>query len=96
MQGRDACRDLGKQQEDLREGRGRDFKVDGETEKRFNFAEIRKGVFGMRLFLISLVLFGAIAFTMTDYKCVRDCQKAGYSWGYCQSICSYEVKGGND
>lgn len=27
--------------------------------------------------------------SMTDYTCVNDCTSRGYSWGYCNSICSY-------
>lgn len=25
----------------------------------------------------------------TDWRCMRDCQKKGYSWSLCKSRCSY-------
>lgn len=25
----------------------------------------------------------------TDYKCLNECLSAGYTYGYCQSLCSY-------
>ena len=31
----------------------------------------------------------ALAWEQTDFKCMLDCQGAGYSYGYCQKICSY-------
>lgn len=31
-----------------------------------------------------------IEWKTTDYVCMSKCAQQGYSYGYCQSICSYE------
>jgi hypothetical protein len=47
----------------------------------------------MKKAIIGLVLLGllaaSIAYAMTDYNCMRDCQAKGYSYYYCKSQCSY-------
>lgn len=49
-----------------------------------------------RTLLLSMVALGAngaIA-QQTDYTCMRNCQDAGYLYGFCQSQCSFDT--GND
>lgn len=41
--------------------------------------------------VISIVLLtlSTVSFASTDYQCLSNCVLAGYSHGYCDSICSY-------
>lgn len=39
---------------------------------------------------IAVALLPSKAEASVDYKCQSDCLNQGYSYGYCQSICSYD------
>ena len=45
----------------------------------------------MKKKLLALVVFVVmlVGSSFTDFKCLDDCQRMGYSYGYCMRICSY-------
>jgi hypothetical protein len=46
-----------------------------------------------KLLLVSLILSmsgSCLAFETTEYNCMSDCDKAGYSYSYCKSRCTYD------
>lgn len=38
---------------------------------------------------ITLMTIAATAYAFTDFKCMNDCQRKGYMYGYCLKVCSY-------
>lgn len=38
---------------------------------------------------LTLLMASQFALAGTDYKCMSDCSKAGYMYGYCKKACSY-------
>ena len=50
----------------------------------------------MKKVIVFIVLMGTfkILLANTDYQCINDCTQR-YSYGYCQSQCSYGDNGGN-
>lgn len=48
-------------------------------------------VFCAVVLFLSLAGSSAVLARQTDYTCMRDCQNAGYLYGFCQSQCSFDT-----
>lgn len=46
---------------------------------------------GLALVIPMMSLIPAMAFQSIDYTCLNRCTNNGYSYGYCQSMCTYET-----
>ena len=49
---------------------------------------MKKIVFGIVVGIVMIACV-AVSYAWIDYQCQSDCLNAGYSWGYCQRVCSY-------
>ena len=42
-----------------------------------------------RLIVVSLILAGLLSIAWTDWTCVRDCMRLGYTYSFCKRACGY-------